>query len=206
MRKNKILGFIIILAIAFTTVFSCSLSYATLTEEQKAIRDKLKEANPLEMTISEFCLDIGDFFMEYLTFLLKEEVTIERIIFNEIDALNANFFEKSVNTSHAPATKYIRDAVNGWYDLLGQIAMIIYMMALVAVGIMTMLGGPGKKAKAQDLFMKWTMGVAIFYLFPFVMRYAYDLNEGIIKQIKTVYHGDNAALESYIGGISDMMI
>ena len=54
MNKNKFLTFIVTLFITFTTIFSFSVSYAAVSEEQmKAYRENLKQANPFEMTISE---------------------------------------------------------------------------------------------------------------------------------------------------------
>ena len=99
MKKNKFLIFFVTLIMTFTTIFSFSVSHAATEEEIKAYKENLKQANPIEMTISELCLDVGDFVMEYLTFLVKEEVTVERIIFNQVDALNANFFDKTPNPS-----------------------------------------------------------------------------------------------------------
>ena len=77
-------------------------------------------------------------------------------------------------------------------------------MALAAVGIMTMLGGPGKKAKAQELFVKWIIGIAIYYFFPYVMKYAFNLNEAIIQMIQSTFNGGNELVNSYIGELSDL--
>lgn len=189
-----------------TTVLSfASVTFAdSLTPEQRAMRDKFGKANAFEMTISEMCLAVGDYLMEYMTFLLGEEVTVERIIFNKVDALNANFFNNSINPSGAPASKFVRVAINEWYSLLGQVVIIVFMMALAAVGIMTMLGGPGKKAKAQELFVKWIIGIAIYYFFPYVMKYAFNLNEAIIQMIQSTFNGGNELVNSYIGELSDL--
>lgn len=196
MNKNKFFTFILILAISFTTIFSFSVSYAA--------DDELK-GGAFEMTICELCLGVGDSIMEYLTFLLKEEVTIERIIFNEIDALNANFFDKSPNTSKAPATKFIKDSVNTWYAFLSKVVIIIYLAALVAVGVKILLGGADRKVNAREIFVKWTMGVVIFYFFPYVMRYAFDINEGVIQTIKGIYNkGSSEMSGSYLGVVSDL--
>ena len=204
--KNKFLAKLIAIMLIVTTVLSfASVTFAAgLTDEQREMREKFGKGNALEMTISEMCLAVGDYFMEYMTFLLAEEVTVERIIFNKVDALNANFFNKSVNPSGAPASKFVREAVNDWYSLLSKIVLIIFMIALTAVGIMTMLGGPGKKAKAKELMVKWIIGIAIYFFFPYVMRYAFDLNEAIIQMIESTFNGGNELVNSYIGELSDL--
>lgn len=156
------------------------------------------------MTLTEICLAVGDHFLEYLNFLLKEEVTVEKIIYNKVDFLNANFFDKSINTSKAPASEFIKGLVNTWYGFLRKIVVVIYMAALLVVAIMIMLGGPGKRADAQELLVKWTMGVAILYLFPYVMRYSFDLNETIINMLAG-NNDTNIASGSAVGtGLSDL--
>lgn len=161
-------------------------------------------ATPLEMTISEIGLNIGDFILEYLTFLVKEEVTIEKIIFNRVDSLNANFFDRAPNPSTAPATKYVRDAINYWYDFLGKIVIVLYLMALVVVGIMMMLDNPQKKVQAKDLLKKWTIGIAIFYFFPYAIRYGFEINNTLVSLVENQFGGATVELGGYIGTVSDL--
>lgn len=163
----------------------------------KELKERLKaqQAGALEMTISELCLAVGDHFLEYTNFLLKEEVTVEKIIYNQVTSLNANFFDKSVNPSKASASAFIKDIVNNWYSFLRKIVIVIYLVALVAVGVMIMLGGAGRRADARDILTKWTIGVAILFLFPYVMRYAFDVNEAILKMIS----GDSSTASIGLG-------
>lgn len=161
MKKNKILAYAITIFITFITVLSFSnpvmasnttnIGTAQYTKEQLKA---LQTDNPFEMTVSEMCLAVGDFIMEYLTFLLKEEVTVQKIIYNRVDALNANFFANGENPSPAPASEFITKAVNAWYDLLGKIVIVTYLMALIVVGIMTMLGRRWTKGKGTRIISK----------------------------------------------------
>lgn len=160
--------------------------------------------NPFEMTLSELGVTFGDYLMEYLTFLLKEEVTIEKIIFNRVDALNANFFDKVSNTSNAPATKYVHEAINFWYDFLGKIVIVVYLMLLVVIGITMMLDNPQKKTKARELLKKWTIGIAIFYFFPYAIRYAFEINNMLVSIVENQFGGATIDLGGYIGSVSDL--
>ncbi len=164
---------------------------------------KAQQANAFEMTLSEACLFFGDHVMEFINLLMKEEVTVEKIIYNKVNSLNANFFTKSTNATKAPASVFIKKVVNTWYRFLSKIVIVIYLIALVAVGIMIMLGGAGRKADAKEIFTKWTMGIIIFYFFPYVMRYAFDLNESILAMINQsdAYIVSGSALGS---GMSDL--
>lgn len=180
------------------------------TEDKRTTTEELKEslknqqAGALEMTVSELCLSVGDHFMEYINFLLKEEVTIDKIIYNKVKSLNANFFDKSVNPTKSTASKFIKDMVNSWYSFLGKIVIVVYLVALVAVGVMIMLGGAGRRASAQDMLIKWTLGIAIFYLFPYVMRYSFDINEALLRMMS----GENSASigsgNNFGSGVSDL--
>lgn len=180
------------------------------TEDKRITTEELKEslknqqAGTLEMTVSELCLSVGDHFMEYINFLLKEEVTIDKIIYNKVKSLNANFFDKSVNPTKSTASKFIKDMVNSWYSFLGKIVIVVYLVALVAVGVMIMLGGAGRRASAQDMLIKWTLGIAIFYLFPYVMRYSFDINEALLRMMA----GENSASigsgNNFGSGVSDL--
>ncbi len=180
------------------------------TEDKRTTTEELKEslknqqAGALEMTVSEVCLSVGDHFMEYINFLLKEEVTIDKIIYNKVKSLNANFFDKSVNPTKSTASKFIKDIVNSWYSFLGKIVIVVYLVALVVVGVMIMLGGAGRRASAQDMLIKWTLGIAIFYLFPYVMRYSFDINEALLRMMS----GENSASigsgNNFGSGVSDL--
>lgn len=227
-KNNKIFKALMLICCVIFTLFSFSMSYASSTGEISAssvssissggalnptgssdvqkLKEKLKEqqAGPVEMTVSEICLAVGDHFMEYLNFLLKEEVTVEKIIYNKVDALNANFFDKSTNPTQAPASAFIKNLVNTWYDFFRKLVIVIYLVALVVVGIKIMLGGAGSRASAKDLLVKWTMGVAILCLFPYVMRYSFDLNEAILNMISGG-SDTNVATGSGVGaGFSDL--
>lgn len=175
----------------------------TTTEELKqSLKDQ--QAGALEMTVSELCLSVGDHFMEYINFLLKEEVTIDKIIYNKVKALNANFFDKSVNATKSTASKFIKDMVNSWYSFLGKIVIVVYLVALVAVGVMIMLGGAGRRASAQDMLIKWTLGIAIFYLFPYVMRYSFDINEALLRMMSGESSTSIGSGNNFGSGVSDL--
>lgn len=204
MKKNRILSIILLILITFTTLFSSSVSYATVTKDD--VRNSLPQTNAFEMTITELMLTVGDFASEYLTFLLKEEVTIQKIIFNKVDALNANFFTNGTNASKAPATTFIRTVVNEWYAFLQKIAIIVYMVVLLVIGIKIILKGAEGKANAQSLILKWTMGIIILFFFPYIMRYAFDLNEAFIRTIQRVYDPGDSLVGSYVGMISDLRV
>lgn len=203
MRNSSFFKRFVAIFLTFITVLSFSsqaFAMSITPEKAREIREKLQESGPFELAITDMSLAVGDFIMEYLTFLLKDEVTIQKIIYNQVDALNANFFVNSTNTSEAPTSEIIREMVNTWYDFLGKLVIIIYMIALIVVGLRTLLGGVNAKAQAQELFMKWTMGLAIFFFFPYLMRYSFELNEALLRTMQGQYGGGG----TYVGEVSDL--
>ena len=206
MRNSRFFQRFIALFLTFITVLSFSsqaFAISITPEKAKQIRKNMLTKSPFEITITDMCLAVGDFIMEYLTFLLKDEVTVQKIIYNQVDALNANFFENSTNPSEAPATEIIREMVNEWYAFLGKLVIIIYMIALIVVGLRTLLGGVGAKAQAQELLVKWTMGLAIFFFFPYLMRYSFELNEALLRTMQGMY-GGSTPVGTYVGEVSDL--
>lgn len=200
---NRNILIILIVVMTFTTIFPFSVSKAATEKEMKEQLSKMQTDNLFEMATTDLMLKLGDFVTEYLTFLLKEEVTIHKIIFNKVSRLNANFFTNSKNPSKEDATNYIKITVNEWYRFLGKIAIMVYMVCLVYVGIKIMIGTASQKASAMEAIKKWTIGIALFYFFPYLMRYACDLNEAIIGLVEKNFSGGNT-MESQIGYISDL--
>lgn len=206
MKNNKFWKCFVGIILTFITVlsFSNETFAMEITEaEIKKIREDFEQTNAFEMAITDLSLSVGDFIMEYLTFLMKEEITVQKIVYNQVDALNANFFTNTsvAKKTDAPASEIVIEIVNEWYSFLRKVVIMIYMAALVAVGIKTLLGTAGQKAQAQELLVKWTMGIAILFLFPYLMRYSFDLNEGIIKTMQGLFGG---ASSTYVGDASDL--
>lgn len=56
------------------------------------------------------------------------------------------------------------------------------------------------------MVIKWTMGIAILFLFPYAMKYAFKLNEGIVNAVSNTFSTNQYSeiVGSYIGGVSDI--
>mgnify|MGYP006988933714 CR=1 FL=1 len=72
--------------------------------------EKLQTQNPFERVFSKFLLSVGDYVAQYLPVIFREEITIDRIVYNKVYMLNANFFEKSTNAAVSPASSGPADA------------------------------------------------------------------------------------------------
>ena len=216
MQNNKLITYILIFIIAFSTFFSFSVSEASTVNfdgrpvAKEEIVENLKTmqtTDPFEMAVSSIFLDIGDLIVDYSVFVFKDEITIDKLVFNDVLSLNANFFDMSKKGLVPDTTEVISEAINNWYSFFKGLAIVIYMIVLVAVGIKIMLGVAGSVAEAKDLIVKWTMGIAILLLFPYVMKYAFKLNDSIVDAVQITFTNNNPYSEivgSYIGSISDI--
>ena len=149
MHKNKIISFILIFVMTFSTLFSFSISNATETiifdgeevtkEEIKNNLDKLRTDNIFELTMSGIFLDVGDFILDYIVFLFEDEITIDRLIFNDVISLNANFFEANKNEFAPSTTQILCGVVNNWYSFFKAITLMVYLIFLVFVGVKILL-------------------------------------------------------------------
>ena len=75
MKNNKFWKCFVGIILTFITVlsFSNEAFAMNITEaEMKKIRKDFEQTNSFEMAVSDLCLSVGDFVMEYFTFLMKE--------------------------------------------------------------------------------------------------------------------------------------
>lgn len=210
---KKALGVIILFVLIFTIVSpmsvlaeddtSTSTGYKPLTDKElKNIQSK----NAFEIVISSFLLGIGDYAQDYLTKLFKEEITIDKIVFNNVTLLNANFFKNSANPSKSEASDIVRDVINKWYSAFRTIALLICVSAIVVAGVKIMLGTPEGKVSAQEIFKKVVLGITLALLFPYVMKLGFDANDALIDSVqKGIISGNYDSASSYtIKQVSDL--
>lgn len=144
------------------------------------------EAGQLQQAFSNLALMIGDFMTDLLNVILGEKISIQSIVFNDVTALDANFFNKETVALNE-TTEVIRDQVNYWYSFFTGLAIVVYLVVLLVIGIKIALGStsPGALEKVKELAVKWLVGVLLLFFFPnVVVKYAFELNEAIIEMIK----------------------
>ena len=210
MNKMKlIIGLLII-----GTLFSFSVSLASYRVDgeglsKEEIVQQLQQSqtdSAMEMTISEMALSIGDSLMDYVIYLYNDDLTIDRIVFNKVISLDPNFFKHNHTEFLSPVAKIFCALINDWYRLFQGLAIIVYLGVLIGIGIKIILGPAVAKATAKDSLVKWTLGIALLTLFPFVMRYAFTVNEAILQVISNTFTNNNNYDEfvgAYIGKVSD---
>lgn len=142
---------------------------------------------------------------------LGRSVTIDDLVFDDYPDTKLSYFAKTrpsddasdiiwgVRASGSTADDGkggLHETINQWYRFFRSIAIIGYMIILVYMGIRIMLSSTGKGvAQYKSLFMYWVMGVIILFFYPYVMKYAIELNVAFVKMVKS-------SRDVIIGGVS----
>ena len=136
----------------------------------------------IESILNDIILPLGDGILYSFSKSVGEPVTIDGIIFNKVDKVNANFWESG---SEGSVRNILGSVVNYWYNIFRKIAIAVYMITLVGVGVSIMLNSTAqKKAQYKEALLSWTVGVAILLLFPYVMKYILVLNNAVVGMME----------------------
>lgn len=144
--------------------------------------------NLVEATINNILLPFGDGFLYVISRSVGEQVTIDGIIFNSVEKVDANFWATG---SDGSVKNILSKVVTYWYNVFRKIAIVVYMITLVGIGISIMLNSTAqKKAKYKGALMSWVVGVAILFLFPYVMKYTIELNNAVVGKMQKEVQSD----------------
>ena len=191
-----------------------------------------QKADLLQQLLTSFCVDvIGDGIMFLIGVVAGEPITIDKIIFNEYSRTRLAFFVNNLKDEHGvidpnKENPFLSDTgilpqyddqgnlidegtLNKFYNRFTMIAIIVYLVILLYMGIRIVLSSTGKDmAKYKKLFTDWVGGVIILFLFPYVMRYTIKINDAVVQYIgtlrNTVVNLDEAKAEitDYPGGLA----
>lgn len=143
----------------------------------------IPQAGTAEKVISIYFLDLGDYAHNFLGKIFGEEITIDKIVFNKVDLLNANFFNNTTNPASNNISTIVRKSINQWFGYFKSLALVVIMVSIVAAGIRILLQTPQAKVKGYESLKKVVMAVALIFFFPYVMKFAFEINETIIGYI-----------------------
>lgn len=152
-----------------------------------AIRHETSEAKKvLTETLVSILLACGDSFLHLLSQSVGEVVTVDRIVFGNVNKVSIDFFDDLSNTSSGvmPLKSSLTSVINDWYAFFLKIAILFYCVLLVYMGLRILLASTGaKKAEYKTRLVAWTMGVAMLLCFPYVMKYTIIANQALCEWI-----------------------
>lgn len=155
--------------------------------------------NFLESLLNKVFLALTDGIFSAICTAVGETVTIDRIIFGQVGKLSINFWDGTqTNQSNQLGNQsglvmgsnsvmaVLSGPVNEWYNIFQSLAILVYLVALLIVGIKIVFASTGDaKAKYKETFIAWLTGVAILFLYPYVMKYTVKINSALIEMINT---------------------
>ena len=111
-------------------------------------------------------------------------VTIDDIIFNKYEPTKLVFFDAEARAGNSIISA-ISGSINTWFSIFRNIAITGYIVILLYMGIQIMLKSTGdKQAEYKKLLVDWVMGVALLFLFPYIIKYCIELNNLLVGMIE----------------------
>ena len=167
--------------------------------------------------INEFLLGVGDNLQRMIDMIMKnEKTTVYTVIFGKLPQLSINFWEaSSVEISNddpddastidmdidTPPAAVLKPIVSYWYKILRRIAISIYLIMLLYIGVKILMADTGASAnKAKEMLTSWLVGIIILSLFPVAMRCIVEINQSLVSEL------DPGAASSSAGNSDDAMI
>lgn len=138
--------------------------------------------------LSYISIPCGDSFLYMLSSSVGEQVSIDAVVYNRVKKVSIDFFEDipttAENTLSSPLKNILHDMVNNFYGIFRNIAILVYIVMLVYIGIKILITSTAqRKSTYKALFMAWVMGVAMLMFFPYVMKYSIMLNNALCEWI-----------------------
>lgn len=167
-----------------------------------------QEPNLFEEVFAFFVRLIGEIINKLIGLLAGEPLSVDKLVFDDYSRAQLTFFEKDLrfyNNGYNPLIKGSIKPLNRIFSLFRNLALVAYMAILVYLGIRVLLFSTGdRQAKYKQVLVDWVKGIAIIFLFPYVIRYAINLNHALVSYLQTSSQNflanDNVATISVQGG------
>lgn len=155
------------------------------------LKNKMKfeeNLDPMEKLVALLLNGIANGINSIVASVFNRPVTMDDLIFNNYPETQISFFKGDSNTtddSGSGIVAALSGTISTWYSIFRKIAVVVYLILLVYMGVRIMLSSTGEKmAMYKKLFMYWCIGVAILFLYPYVMKYTIELNNTFVKLIE----------------------
>lgn len=183
---------------AETEVVPGSEAYDTMEDgdasEGIVVDDNIKP-NFFEKVFS-FCIRLmGKILSKLIGIIAGENISIDKLVFDQYSRVQLTFFKNDFKVfanngnynSSTPPNPWLSGALEplgNIFTLFRNIALVVYMIILVYLGIRVLLLSTAERnAKYKEILVDWVKGIAIIFLFPYVIRYTILLNHGLVTYI-----------------------
>ena len=185
MFYNKNLIKIISIALCFCIFLSIGTSVEA-KNENLVDTNSSKLYGKLVSALTKVLLSLGDGVFHIMSRAIGEPVTIDKLVFNEVKKVSIDYWDDTDDGGGEKQIKaFMKPVVLKWYKVFYQIAIAVYMIILVYIGVRILLtvASPEKKAGYKEMFTSWVIGVTILFMFPYVMKYIVIINNAVVKML-----------------------
>lgn len=143
----------------------------------------------IEKLLADFVLIIGKSINWTLSAALGRTLTMDDIVFNRYEEIRLDYFTYGINggavESKSNMVNALKEPINKCYSVFTQIAIFGYIIILVYVGLRMLLDSTSadKKATGKAAFLYWCTGVAILFMYPYVMKYIILIDDALVSDI-----------------------
>lgn len=149
--------------------------------------------SPLTEMISRFIMSLANGLNYLVQFSIRTisgettatNVDIDKIIFNQFPDTSIAFFKSNTGGDNpSKLIRMFRDGISDWYGKFRAIAVAGYLVILLYIGVRILFSVGGKKqAQYKELLSHWLVGIVLLFFFPYVIRYAIDINNILVGMI-----------------------
>ena len=185
MFYNKNLIKIISIALCFCIFLSIGTSVEA-KNENLVDTNSSKLYGKLVSALTKVLLSLGDGVFHIMSRAIGEPVTIDKLVLNEVKKVSIDYWDDTDDGGGEKQIKaFMKPVVLKWYKVFYQIAIAVYMIILVYIGVRILLtvASPEKKAGYKEMFTSWVIGVTILFMFPYVMKYIVIINNAVVKML-----------------------
>lgn len=158
--------------------------------------DKSKKDNPQLLSPESMLSDLFNGIANAVNMLIAipvgYQITVDDIVFNQYPETKIDYFSdlkggessKIIWGTAGDGNGGLSHTVNECYSFFNKIAVLVYMVMLVYMGLRIILSSTGQSlSHYKTLFMYWVVGVAILFLYPYVMKYTIKINDTLVSTI-----------------------
>ena len=100
--------------------------------------------------------------------------------------------DEKVRTSKQSTAIALGKTISKWYYTIRNIAVVIMMLILIYIGIRMMLCSiASEKSKYKKMLSDWVVSMCLVFVLHYIMFFAVNLNESIVKLITTATDKEN---------------
>lgn len=110
-----------------------------------------------------------------------EGLTLDKILFNEVDITSIDFFSPSQDVT----VSNLRTNVSIWYVAIRNLAVIALAIVLVYIGIRMAISSVAEdKARYKKMLMNWVTGLVLLLILHYIMIIIIGINNSLVDVMK----------------------